>query len=57
MNIAQYSSHTTNTATVLLFVLFGTAPSVVYFNTSGSVGDVKRLHLPRFLGYWIFDHK
>ena len=51
MNIPHFSSHTTNTATVLLFKFIGTAPSAAFVNASASVGDAKRLHLPRFDGY------
>ena len=54
MNIAQFlsmSSHTTNTATVLHFVFIGTTPSAAFVSTSGLVGYVNRLHLPRFDGF------
>ena len=41
MNIACFSSHTTNTATVLCFVFMvfiGTTPSVAFADASGLVG-------------------
>ena len=51
MNITHFSSHTTNTVTILRFVFIGTTPSTSFVNASGLVGDAKRLRLPRFDDY------
>ena len=54
LNIADFSSmssHTTNTATVLLFVFIGTFLLAAFVNASGLARDVKRLCLPCFDGF------
>ena len=55
MNIAHFSSHRTNTATVLRFVFIGTTPLASFVDASGLVGDMKRLRLAHFDSY--FEHK